>query len=144
MSFGIRISIGILFLILTSLMYSQPKETHRYIDKHYLQFRTYINHISNEKIDLPMNLVYKMPLNAINVFPALTFVAALMVFFNVRNGIKVFAYIGGILCTILHMPYEGMDMAQQLRKLIFVFGVFLSMILMTTMKDKQEEKTKTE
>ena len=138
----LRISISTLFFTIALLAFIQPKGSLSYINQRYLQFGAYVKDLSSETISLPsislLSYIFAYVLGSLLV------IGGLMVILNVRKGIIVFAYIFGIISTILHMPYTDKEMIKQIRKLIFTFIVFFSMLILVSLKDKPKSKEKTD
>ena len=137
MSLFLRLSIASLFFLLSIIIYSNPIETRDYINDQYQYFLLYIESLFQTLIPFSY-LIKEISKSGIDIISFFIFVGGIAVICNIRKYIITYAYIITIISIVLHIPYNLETMETQLKKLLYTFLLFFSMIILSTLKDKKK------
>ena len=136
MTIMLRVTIAALFFGMAAMMYMYPGETKRYISDRYVEFYKYITRaLPLLKALVPIGLVASMANWVFQLLGLIMMTGGVIVLLNRKTAIVIFAYLIAIIGTILHMPYAEAGMVTQIRKLVFVFAVFFSMVILVSLPD---------
>jgi len=148
MSFLFRTSLAMLFFSLTTIIYMYPADTKSYMRERYDNFYKFAQSTFWPiTLILPKMLIASIPVWIIQALGIFIGGAGLIVLLNKRLLIIIYAYALAIPAIILHMPYEGTNTVGQIRKLVFVIGIFFSMMILASLRSESEineESKKTE
>ncbi len=133
----LRMSLGMMLVGLAILAFLNPSETMSYVHARYLMFHSHLQIYGTLFAVIPRGLPFTIAVNGLAILMG---AAGVVVILNRRTLVYVFAYVLGIIGVILHMPYDRASMVSQIRKLVFVFGIFFCMVISASLPDKLPEK----
>ena len=138
MSFILRISLAMLLFGLSMLILMYPNESRTYINERYTQFHKYLYSTLPLPRLLSAMLISKAATWEFQAFGILVAIGGLIMLYNRRFWVYVCAYMLAIPGAILHMPYEGSNAVAQIRKLAFIFAMFLCAIVLGSLEEEKK------
>jgi len=138
----IQLGISLQFFAISAIAYVCPQSVKEYADIRFRGFHQFAFANSQISTYVPSGLVRKIPLSKYKIISVIIAFGGVAILMEKRTLILAYAYFTMIIGGVLHMPYTTtIDLRKyaisQIRRLLYVFVVFCTMI---TLASNTQEK----
>lgn len=139
MSFILRSVLALLFIGLAFIIMTQTNETEKYIRTRYGGLRHFaLSYFPG--MPLPRDLFSNPPMMFYMFIAGMFGLGAFSILFDKKVLMIIFAYFELVCGGLLHIPYDTAALVPQVRKLIFVFAIFLCILAAVGRENKAKEE----